>query len=369
MTAPFHSAPPYSQLYLVGDNAPWVLSEEVRSVHAIATRLGIDARVVEDASCIRQQSIFYISRYALFESLEKDKDNRLGLAYFHGTPGTGYPEFDDMFNRLRARHQRISRVHVSYSEMEQLMIRTGMERSKIHRIPLAVAIEMFRFRNAEDRQSARAALDIPPGAFLVGSFQKDGNGWGEGLSPKLIKGPDVFLRVLAAVRQQIPGLMVLLTGPARGFVKNGLDQLGIPYRHSQLERYEDVARCYHALDAYVVASRQEGGPKAILESMASGVPLVTTRVGQAIDLVLHGMNGWMSASEDVDHLAAGLLSVHLDPSRWWTIVKHGRDTAEENSYGNQLSLWRTFFKGFVEMPEGPDTVLTAERGGLGRVTV
>ena len=36
--------------------------------------------------------------------------------------------------------------------------------------------------------------------------------------------------------------------------------------------------------------------------MAVGVPLVTTRVGQAADLVRHGENGWMVDAEDVDGL-------------------------------------------------------------------
>jgi glycosyltransferase involved in cell wall biosynthesis len=39
------------------------------------------------------------------------------------------------------------------------------------------------------------------------------------------------------------------------------------------------------MDIYIVTGWHEGGPKAVLESMAAGVPLVTTRVGQAMDLV------------------------------------------------------------------------------------
>ncbi len=50
----------------------------------------------------------------------------------------------------------------------------------------------------------------------------------------------------------------------------------------------------------MIASRQEGGPKAALEAMATGVPLVTTRVGQAADLVEDGANGWMVEVEDVE---------------------------------------------------------------------
>ncbi len=357
MITQFHTDVPYSRLYLVGDNAPWVLSEEVRSVHAVATRLGIRAEVATDVTAIRKQSIFFISRYAMLQSIERDRDNRLAFAYFHGTPGTGYPEFDDMFQRLSFWHPRISRVQVSYSAMEDVMARTGMDRAKIHRIPLAIELAMFRMRTPADRAEARAALGIPQDAFVVGSFQKDGNGWGEGLEPKLIKGPDVFLRVIDGVRDRIPGLMVLLTGPARGYVKRGLEQLRVPYRHVQLDRYEDVAQCYHAIDTYVVASRQEGGPKAILESMASGVPLVTTHVGQAIDLVQHCVNGWTSPVEDAANLAAGVLDIHGNPRAWTEIALNARGTAEAHSYERQTHLWRRFFDGFVVPdPRRPEPV-------------
>jgi glycosyltransferase involved in cell wall biosynthesis len=361
MTTQLHTDLPYSRLYLVGDNAPWVLSEEVRSVHAVATRLGIQAEVVSDVTCIRKQCIFFISRYAMFQLIERDRDNRLAFAYFHGAPGTGYPEFDDMFQRLSFWHPRISRVQVSYSGMEEVMARTGMDRAKIHRIPLAIELGMFRMRTSIDRAESRAALGLPRDAFVVGSFQKDGNGWGDGFEPKLIKGPDIFLRAIDGVRDRIPGLMVLLTGPARGYVKRGLEQMHVPYKHVNLERYQDVAACYHAIDAYVVASRQEGGPKAILESMASGVPLVTTRVGQAIDLVQHGVNAWMSAPEDANHLSAGLLEIHNDPRRWETVALNGRLTAEANSYERQSTLWRRFFEGFVSPAWRNDTPMMPGR--------
>jgi glycosyltransferase involved in cell wall biosynthesis len=347
MTTSLHTDAPFTRLYLVGDNAPWVLTEEVRSLRAIATRLGIGTEAVIDTTSIHNQCIFFISRYAMFQAIERDHDNRIAFAYFHGTPGTGYPEFDDMFHRLSFWHPRISRVQVSYSGMQELMGRTGIAPEKIHRIPLAVELAYFPYRDIADRRNAREALGIPQDAFVVGSFQKDGNGWDDGFEPKLIKGPDVFLRVIDAVRDRIPGLMVLLTGPARGFMKRGLEQLRVPYKHIQPGRYEDIGRCYNALDAYVVASRQEGGPKAVLESMATGVPLVTTQVGQAMDLVQHGINGWMSPVEDVAHLAAGLLSVNDDKAGWASIVLNARETAEAHSYDGQLELWQRFFAGFV----------------------
>ena len=199
------------------------------------------------------------------------------------------------------------------------------------------------------KKSARAELGIPQSAFVVGSFQKDGVGWGDGMEPKLIKGPDIFVETMKRLKKDIPELFVLLSGPARGFVKKGLDEAGIPYWHGYLKAYPDIATLFQALDLYVVASRQEGGPKAILESMSSGVPLVTTRVGQAMDLVKHGENAFMVGVVDVDALASYSLQVYraaqadLQP-----MLAAGRRTAEANIYESQIPLWAEFMKGFVE---------------------
>ena len=78
---------------------------------------------------------------------------------------------------------------------------------------------------------------------------------------------------------------MLLTGPSRGYVKAGLDRARRAVPPRVLPDVDAVARAYDAIDVCVVASREEGGPRAVLESMATGVPLVTTRVGQAADLV------------------------------------------------------------------------------------
>jgi glycosyltransferase involved in cell wall biosynthesis len=186
----------------------------------------------------------------------------------------------------------------------------------------------------------------------MGSFQKDGVGWGEGLEPKLIKGPDVLLAVAERVARQVPELHVLLTGPARGYVRAGLERLGIPYRHAFLPDVDALAEVYPGIDVCLVASRDEGGPRAVLESMATHVPLVTTRVGQAADLVRHGENGWMVEPEDADGLAAWTLQVagatgaELEP-----VLAAARTTAEDNSYDALRPRWRALLDGFVTMPD------------------
>ena len=112
----------------------------------------------------------------------------------------------------------------------------------------------------------------------------------------------MLLEVVERLRDLVPEVFVLVAGPSRGYVRTGLERLGIPYRHVHLPDVDDLPQAYDAVDVCLVTSRDEGGPRAVLEAMATGVPLVTTRVGQASDLVRHGENGWMVDVDDVDGL-------------------------------------------------------------------
>jgi glycosyltransferase involved in cell wall biosynthesis len=338
--------PPYSRLLLVSDGPHWSIGRDMAELAIVARRLGIkvaDARLLEYT---RHQSVFFGSHFNLLSGRPIDIQHRIATAYFHGRPGSGVPAFDAAYHRLRELHPRIHRIQVSHTELRDIVLEAGVASDRVFLIPLGVDPNRFRFRTSASRARVRAELGIPHAAAVVGSFQKDGVGWTDGLEPKMEKGPDVLLRTLACLKGSIPELFVLLTGPARGFVKAGLERLGIPYRHVFVADAKQVARFYHALDVYLVTSRQEGGPKAVLESMACGVPLVTTRVGQAMDLVRHGDNAWMVESEDAEGLAHWAQHA-IASSTAKKILQAARATAEANSYDAQLPLWQRFMTGFV----------------------
>lgn len=340
---------PYSRLILYGDSAGWVLDWEMRELRDISKRIGVQLANPIWKHAAQPQSIFFSNHFVLADDdWFRFLPHRIGFAYFHGLPNTGDMLFDKFYRSLCKNHEKISRVQVSHMEMKNVTLETGIDPSKVFLIPIGVNTNFFPFRTVEQKNTARAELDIPKSAFLVGSFQKDGVGWGDGMDPKLIKGPDVFVDTLKLLKKDVPELHVLLSGPARGFVKKRLDEAHIPYTHVYLKSYPDVAKLFQALDLYIVASRQEGGPKAILESMASGVPLVTTRVGQAMDLVKHGENAFMTDVEDVEALASFALQVYRSGTETLSpMLKAGRSTAEMNSYVSQTPLWTDFMNGFV----------------------
>ena len=339
---------PYSRLILVRDQADWVIDEEMRALSGIAGQLGIREANRRWIRGSRHQSVFYGSQFFLLADDWLRSTHHIGVAYFHGKPGTGVKEFDNLYKRLCQYHTHVCRIQASHSEMRDCLLATGIAPEKVHLIPIGINLNYFRVQTADSRQKAREQFGIPQSAVVVGSFQKDGSGWDEGLEPKLIKGPDVFLATINRLRDRIPELFVVLSGPARGYVKTGLEALGVPYRHFLFDRYSEVGKLFQTLDCYLITSRQEGGPKAVLESMASGVPLVSTRVGQAMDMVNHGINGFMVGVEDSNGLADWAEHILTHPSDLPALRQAGRATAESHSYGNQVSLWSRFLEGFVE---------------------
>ncbi|MBI5164213.1 MAG: glycosyltransferase family 4 protein [Magnetospirillum sp.] len=248
---------------------------------------------------------------------------RTVVTYFHGKPedGTDMARHVEVFlSRLGA----LDAVVTAATSTERRLLDWGVPRDKLALVPLGVDTALFVPPTAEQRAAARARLGIPAGRLVVGSFQKDGVGWGEGREPKLIKGPDLFVDTCRRLARDVP-LFVLLTGPARGYVKAGLDAAGIPWRHLWLDDYRKLPECWHALDLYLMTSREEGGPKAVLESLASGVPLVTARTGMAEDVVRDGLDGVLVEPGDVDGFSARAASLLADPAAAAAMAASGRE--------------------------------------------
>ena len=335
--------PPGTRLLLVGEGAGWVIDRELLELGHVATRLSVRLADSRFLTVSRGQAAFFGSQFTLLREPWRPFPHALATAYFHGRPGTpGMPEFDVAYQSLHARHGELARVQVTHTEMHDLVLSTGIDPAKVFRIPIGVDAGLFTAQTPALRSAVRRELGLPEQAFVVGSFQKDGVGWKDGTEPKLIKGPDVLVDALRLLRERRPELHVLLSGPARGYVRSGLERLGIPYVHRGPKRYEEIARLYLALDAYVVPSRQEGGPKSVLEAMASGVSIVSTRAGQATELIRDRVNGRLVDVEDAEALAEALADERLRD-----YVAAGRETALANDKVAQEPLWRAFFDGFV----------------------
>ena len=243
--------------------------------------------------------------------------NKIIFTWFHGTE-----EDKEFINALPAGSRKADIIHTASSLTRKQLIKWGVAEEKIVVIPLGVDRSLFRSVSEVEKQEIREKLGIPKNSICIGSFQKDGNGWGEGNTPKLIKGPDIFCKVIEKLKKKYP-IFVLLTGPARGYVKNTLSEIGVPFKHYFLEKHLNISDYYHALDYYMITSRTEGGPIALLECFASGIPFVTTRVGMVDDIIINNENSLVSEVEDFNTLAKNMERLMTDRNLKEKLVSNG----------------------------------------------
>ncbi|MBI3506463.1 MAG: glycosyltransferase family 4 protein [Proteobacteria bacterium] len=319
---------------LVSDNADWALDHVAQNLH-----LGLE-RLVPGASRRRADFegrgpsvVHLVSQYSVPGIAARPPRGTLATTSFMHGRLDEHPDDRVIVETLRRDAAYFPRIVVTTGLMARALADRGIDPARIVRIPLGVDPRLFTPVDAEARARLRARLGIPEGRIVVGSFQKDGDGWGEGDTPKLIKGPDVFCDVLEKVARNLP-VFVALTGPARGYVKKRLAAVGIPFAHAFLRDKDEVIDWYRALDIYLVASRIEGGPLSIVESWATGIPLVTTNMGMAPDIAFDGTNALVRESEDVDGLAAAVERVAGDAALRARLVSGGHGSVVPHDWRN-----------------------------------
>lgn len=342
--------PQYSTLGLYYGRAQWVLYHEMVYLERILSKLKIPTCSNVPYQYLENQVVFLPSAHHLCHAISiSERPGKITGAFFHGIPKKGNPEFDDRFKIIKNKHHLIDRVQITNQRFKDLFHEeTGIPEEKVQLIPIGIDTSLFQPCSFETKKNLRKKYSIPQNAVVIGSMQKDGAGWQKGNLPKWVKGPDILLKTLTHLRENVPELFVLLSGPSRGYVKAGLDAAKIPYRNVLLSNYHEMPSLYHCLDLCLVTSRDEGGPKAVMESMACGVPIVSTKVGMAQELIEHQINGWLADLEDFEHLSFCCVeAIEMSQPERVRILKKARETALSISYDQLLPKWNAFFDGIL----------------------
>jgi glycosyltransferase involved in cell wall biosynthesis len=233
------------------------------------------------------------------------KDSKVVVNFFHGKPEDG-PEVSKHIEDFIKNHRMIDIIVVSNSLSQNRLISWGIPEGKLVKIYIGVDSKIFKLHEKQEKLNARHYLGFNSDEYVIGSFQKDGIGWGSGPQPKLIKGADIFAKTIKELAKFI-NVSVLLTGPSRGYIISELENAGIKFKHFHVDNYLDMPLYYHALDLYLITSREEGGPKGLLEAISSFVPVVSTPVGMCVDLLPEVENCSVTTSFEANELVEHIL--------------------------------------------------------------
>jgi sugar transferase (PEP-CTERM/EpsH1 system associated) len=218
----------------------------------------------------------------------------------HGEHGrdAGDPEgMNSRRNRLRRTlHPLISRfVAVSADLKNWLIDIVGIPEAKTMQI--INGVDTFRFRPAKDKSQAKVSLGLDPHAFVIGTVGR--------LDP--VKDHKTLLHAFALMTENKSHnagkyLVIAGPGPEEQNLKKFAEELGIAGDVNFLGERKDISHVLRAMDVYVLPSIAEGISNTVLEAMATGLPVIATKVGGNPELIEDNNNGFLFGPGDAKGL-------------------------------------------------------------------
>lgn len=210
-------------------------------------------------------------------------------------------------------------VTVSEFVRRSLVKGQSLPPEKVVAIPTGVDLE--RFRPVKDPAPLREELGIPLKAKVVITVAV----------LRRPKGHHVVLEAAKRILAKEPEILFLFVGdgPQRQNLERAIAQLSLGNHVRLLGWRDDVSRLLASADLYVTAAFHEALGQATLEAMATGLPVIGTRVGGVPELVLDGATGLLVQPGDADALASAILELFADPERAKAMGQRGRDHVVE----------------------------------------
>lgn len=207
----------------------------------------------------------------------KKTDNKKIITTIHHVPpkkeGWKYAEFLKYMEFLE---NLTDCYHVICDKVEEEM--KNYTQKKLIKANFWINENIFYF--IKDKDYLKQKYNLPQNKLLIGSFQRDCDGKENSSKPKYSKGPDIFINILKDF-VKYNKIHVVLTGRMRNYVINNLKENNIEHTYFEMVSSDVLNELYNCLDLYIVSSRVEGGPRAIMEAGITKTPIISTDVGIA----------------------------------------------------------------------------------------
>ena len=149
------------------------------------------------------------------------------------------------------------------------------------------------------------------------------------------KGFDILIQALV----EVPGASAVLVGDGRRRkdLVDLAERVGVSDRVVFAGWNDEPRRYLPTFDLYVLPSRIEGFPLALVEAMLAGLPVVATEVGSVSDAVIEGDTGLLVPPDDPKALAHAIRTLLADRGRMQEMARRGRERARRQFTANAMA--------------------------------
>jgi len=210
---------------------------------------------------------------------------------------------------------------------------------KIHVIPNPVMAASTERRSEPSGGCARDARHVRPAVVAMGR-----------LDPQ--KGFDLLLRAFAACHAERPewALVILGEGPERSRLEALARDLGLEAAVCFAGHVGSPATVLDASDVFVLSSRYEGFPNALLEAMAAGLPVIAADCASGPrHIVRNGIDGVLVPPEDVSALSNAMRALMADPQRRQDLGARATEVVERFSVDRVMGQWERVLQSVLNL--------------------
>ena len=223
------------------------------------------------------------------------------IATHHGVI-EGFPRWRERLHAWMVNHNIAHKLVTVSEKTRQTALAEGVKPERISVIQNGVAPMPFEGEHRlEVRKEAGIGADDP---FLLSVGR---------LVP--VKAHEVLVSAMPAVLKEFPNAKVGICGDGvlRGDLETQIKSLGLEGSVKLLGEQNNIAKFLFSADVFILPSRSEGLPMALLEAMSAGLPVIATRLEGLAEVVVEGVHGLFAPVDDADVLADVILQLLRDP--------------------------------------------------------
>jgi glycosyltransferase involved in cell wall biosynthesis len=230
--------------------------------------------------------------------------------------------------------RRMAHVVAVSPDLRDRLHRWGVRPERCSMIENGIDLEAYV--PVDDHAEAKRQLGLDPARKAVGAVGR------------LVdeKGFDVLIRAIGRLQDAGQDIELIIAGEGdrRTELEALAKSLGCEDRVRLVGHCDDPRRVYRAVDLYVLSSRREALPNALLEAMAMRLPTVATRVGGVPGLIQDRESGLLVAPESVDALAGAIQTVLGNVELCDRLGRAARErVASDYSFGARMDKIRRIY--------------------------